>query len=50
MGWCVWKQITSRFDGVIKKIYHEADDMAQVGKVFLPLLLFLFRRNGQKKI
>lgn len=39
MGWCVCKQITSRFDGVIKKIYHEADDMVQVGKVFLPFFV-----------
>lgn len=27
------EQITSRFDGVIKKLYHEPEDMAQVGKV-----------------
>lgn len=26
-------QITSRFDGVIKKLHYEADDMARVGKV-----------------
>jgi hypothetical protein len=26
-------QITSRFDGVIKKLYYEAGDMAIVGKV-----------------
>jgi hypothetical protein len=26
-------QITSRFDGIIKKLYYEADDMAKVGKV-----------------
>ena len=26
-------KITSRFDGVIKKLHYEADDMAQVGKV-----------------
>jgi hypothetical protein len=26
-------QITSRFDGVIKKLYYEPDDMAKVGKV-----------------
>ena len=25
-------QITSRFDGVIKKLHYEAGDMAQVGK------------------
>jgi hypothetical protein len=28
----LWK-ITSRFDGVIKKLYYEADDTALVGKV-----------------
>ena len=27
------KQITSRFDGVIKKLHYGAEDMAQVGKV-----------------
>lgn len=27
------RQITSRFDGVIKKLYYEPDDMAKVGKV-----------------
>lgn len=26
-------QITSRYDGVIKKLHYEADGMAQVGKV-----------------
>lgn len=26
-------EITSRFDGVIKKLYYEPDDMAKVGKV-----------------
>lgn len=26
-------QITSRFDGIIKKLHYEADDMALVGKV-----------------
>ena len=26
-------EITSRFDGVIKKLYYEAEDVAQVGKV-----------------
>ena len=26
-------EITSRFDGVIKKLHYEADDMAFVGKV-----------------
>jgi len=26
-------QITSRFDGVIKKLHYEADDIAKVGKV-----------------
>jgi 2-oxoisovalerate dehydrogenase E2 component (dihydrolipoyl transacylase) len=33
-------QITSRFDGVIKKLYYEADDMAKVGKVSLHLEIF----------
>jgi 2-oxoisovalerate dehydrogenase E2 component (dihydrolipoyl transacylase) len=28
-----FRQITSRFDGIIKKLYYEADDMAKVGKV-----------------
>lgn len=27
------QQITSRFDGVIKKLYYEADEVAKVGKV-----------------
>lgn len=27
------EQITSRFDGVIKKLHYEPEDMAQVGKV-----------------
>ena len=27
------EQITSRFDGVIKKLHYEAEDVAQVGKV-----------------
>ena len=31
-------QITSRFDGVIKKLYYEADDTAFVGKVRATLL------------
>lgn len=35
-------KITSRYDGVIKKIHYAAEDMAQVGKVgdmcFLPPL------------
>lgn len=26
-------QITSRFDGVIKKLHYEADEVAKVGKV-----------------
>ncbi len=26
-------KITSRFDGVIKKLHYEAEDVAQVGKV-----------------
>lgn len=26
-------QITSRYDGVIKKLHYDADGMAQVGKV-----------------
>jgi hypothetical protein len=26
-------QITSRFDGVIKELHYEADDIAKVGKV-----------------
>ena len=35
------KQITSRFDGVIKKLHYEAEDVAQVGKVMtlVPLLI-----------
>ena len=28
-----WWQITSRFDGVIKKLHYEPDAMAKVGKV-----------------
>jgi 2-oxoisovalerate dehydrogenase E2 component (dihydrolipoyl transacylase) len=31
--WTNSRQITSRFDGIIKKLYYEADDMAKVGKV-----------------
>lgn len=34
------KKITSRFDGVIKKLHYEAEDVAQVGKVGLFNLLF----------
>lgn len=34
----MWRQITSRFDGIIKKLYYEPDDMARVGKVLCPLL------------
>ena len=30
---CLFAQITSRFDGVIKNLYYEPDDMAKVGKV-----------------
>lgn len=30
-------QITSRFDGVIKKLHYEAEDVAQVGKVKDPV-------------
>jgi hypothetical protein len=33
MTWTDIWQITSRFDGVIKKLYYEPDDMAKVGKV-----------------
>lgn len=29
------EQITSRFDGVIKKLHYEAEDVAQVGKVMI---------------
>jgi 2-oxoisovalerate dehydrogenase E2 component (dihydrolipoyl transacylase) len=32
-------QITSRYDGVIKHIHYEAEEMAQVGKVILPPIL-----------
>ena len=28
------RQITSRYDGVIKKLYYEEDDTAEVGKVW----------------
>jgi 2-oxoisovalerate dehydrogenase E2 component (dihydrolipoyl transacylase) len=33
------RQITSRFDGVIKKLYYEPDDMAKVGKVLYHLFV-----------
>jgi biotin carboxyl carrier protein len=29
------RQITSRYDGVIKRIHYEAEEMAQVGKVII---------------
>lgn len=32
------RQITSRYDGVIRKIYYEAEEMAQVGKVIIRFL------------
>ena len=31
--WFDQMKITSRFDGVIKKLHYEAEDVAQVGKV-----------------
>ena len=34
-------QITSRFDGVIKKLHYEADDMAKVGQVGVVLYVVL---------
>ena len=33
MGELIDGQITSRYDGVIKKLHYEPDAMAQVGKV-----------------
>lgn len=34
-------QITSRFDGVIKRLHYEAEDVAQVGKVMALFIFFL---------
>lgn len=34
------EKITSRFDGVIKKLHYEAEDVAQVGKVTTLVSLF----------
>lgn len=38
-------EITSRFDGVIKKLHYEAGQMAIVGKVF-QTILFVLRMCG----
>jgi 2-oxoisovalerate dehydrogenase E2 component (dihydrolipoyl transacylase) len=43
-----FRQITSRFDGVIKKLYYEPDDMAKVGKVSMDLkILCRFRADSR---
>jgi hypothetical protein len=46
MTWTKIGQITSRFDGVIKKLYYEPDDMAKVGKV----RRFYHRQEGRTDV
>ena len=39
--------ITSRFDGVIKRLYYEVDDTAKVGQPLVDIEIVMHSENGK---